>query len=80
MHMDEIKQRKHKYVTQCLSAGHTTLQVWPSDDEQSSETKMSNYRQSIKKIASDPRVVDINRHPHHEDGFVFTIDRDINND
>jgi hypothetical protein len=47
--------------------------VWPTENEASSEAKLEKYAESVKKIANDPRIVDMDEHPNKAHGFVFTI-------
>lgn len=64
------KPRKHRFVTECIKAGHSTMTVWPSDGEQSAD-----YEAKVEKIKNDPRVVNVSAAPAHANGFVFTIDK-----
>lgn len=68
--MNEVKPRRHTFVTECLTAGHKVLSVWPSPGED-----VDKFKESVLKISNDPRVEKIERVEDKHDGnlYVFTL-------
>lgn len=65
------KPRKHRWVTEALSAGDSTLSVWPSSDDITTETKKQRFLDTIAKVGNDPRVVKIEKRRHDVHNIVF---------
>lgn len=65
------KPRKHRWVTEALAAGETTLSVWPSPDEVKIERKEKNFLAVIAKIGNDPRVVKIDKRANDQYHVVY---------
>lgn len=63
--------RKHRWITETINAGDTTLSVWPSPDDIKSTTKRQRFLETIAKVGNDPRVVKVERHLHDVNGVVF---------
>lgn len=72
------KPKKHRWVTEAISAGDRILSVWPSKDDLSSKAKLDKFYETIEKIGNDPRVVDVRRVDHKEKSVVFFFDIDEN--
>lgn len=72
------KPKKHRWVTEAISAKDRTLSVWPSQDDLASKTKLTKFYDMIQKIGDDPRVVNVRRINHKVHGVVFLFDIDEN--
>ncbi len=72
------KAKKHKWVTEAISAGDKVLSVWPSPDEVASKAKLDKFYETIEKVGNDPRVVNVRRIDHKEKVVVFLFDIDEN--
>jgi len=72
------KPRKHRWVTETIKKGETTLSLWPSPDEVENPSKRERFLEVVKKVGMDPRVVDIEKHEHElfHTVFLFHIDPD----
>jgi hypothetical protein len=67
---------KHKWVTESINAKQESLSVWPTQEELANKVKLKKFFQTIEKIGSDPRVIDVERKEHleHKVVFIFKID------
>lgn len=63
--------RKHRWITETINSGDTTLSVWPSPDDVKSPAKRQRFLETIAKVGNDPRVVKVERHLHDVNGVVF---------
>ena len=63
--MNEVKPRKHPFVTECLKAGKDKLTVWPSSGED-----IEKFKASVLKITKDPRVIKVDQ---NDDKYIFTL-------
>jgi len=63
--------RKHRWVTEAINSGDTTLSVWPSPDDIKSANKKKRFLETIVKVGSDPRVVKVEKHLHDVHSVVF---------
>jgi len=72
------KPRKHRWITETISKGETTLSLWPSPDEIENTAKGNKFLETIAKVGNDPRVVSVERHDHeaYRVVFLFFIDPD----
>ena len=72
------KPRKHRWVTEALSAGDLTLSVWPSPDDIKNQTKQDRFLETIAKVGNDPRVAKVERHTHetHNVVYIFHLKND----
>lgn len=62
------KPRKHKFVTECIKSGHSTMTVWPSEGE-----ALNIFEDKLEKVKNDPRVVDVEAVEHIANGYKLTI-------
>ncbi len=69
--MNSTPQRKHRWVTEALSAGDLTLSVWPSPDDIKNNVKQRRFLETIEKVGNDPRVKGIERCDHEIHSVVF---------
>lgn len=65
------KPRKHKWVSEAISAGDAVLSVWPSPDDIKTPVKRKRFLETIAKVGNDPRVVRVERAPHDVYSVVF---------
>lgn len=63
--------RKHRWITETIVSGDTTLSVWPSPDDIKTQAKRQRFLETIAKVGNDPRVVKVERHLHDINGVVF---------
>jgi len=63
--------RKHRWVTEAITAGDIVLSVWPSPDDVKTPAKRSRFLETFAKVGNDPRVVKVERHLHDVNGVVF---------
>ena len=63
--------RKHRWSTETIAAGDTTLSVWPSPDDTKTKVKRQHFLDTIAKVGNDPRVIRVERHLHDINGVVF---------
>lgn len=68
------KPRKHRWVTEALSAGDNKLSVWPSPEDLKTESKRRRFLETVAKVGNDPRVMNVNRHDDDEYGVVYVFD------
>lgn len=72
------KPRRHRWITEALEAGENRLSVWPSPDDLKNEAKKQRFVETIAKIGNDPRVVNVERHPHDQYSVVYVFELDVN--
>lgn len=65
------RPRKHRWITETISSGDTTLSVWPSPDDVKTSAKRQSFLETIAKVGNDPRVIKVERHLHDINGVVF---------
>ena len=65
------KPRKHRWVTEAISSGDSTLSVWPSPDDIKTPAKRKRFLETIAKVGSDPRVIKVEKHLHDVHSVVF---------
>ncbi len=72
------KPRKHRWITETIKKGETTLSLWPSPDEVENTAKGNKFLETIAKVGNDPRVINVERHDHeaYRVVFLFFIDPD----
>lgn len=72
------KPRKHRWVTEALSAGDLILSVWPSPDDISDQIKQKRFLETIAKVGNDPRVTNVERHSHalYSVVYIFHLKHD----
>jgi len=67
------KPRKHPWVTEAIKSGDAKLSVWPSEDDLKNETKRQRFLETIAKVGNDPRITNVEKHPHEEHGVVYVF-------
>ena len=65
------KPRKHRWVTEAISLGDSTLSVWPSPDDIKTPAKRQRFLETIAKVGNDPRVMKIEKRRHDVHSVVF---------
>ncbi len=65
------KPRKHRWVTEAIGSGDSTLSVWPSPDDIKTEVKRKRFLETIAKVGSDPRVIKVEKRLHDVHSVVF---------
>ncbi len=70
--------KKHRWVTEAITAGDKVLSVWPSKEDLSSTIKLNKFFETVEVVGNDPRVVNVRRIDHPELVVVFLFDIDEN--
>jgi len=65
------KPRRHRWVTEALNTGDSTLSVWPSPDDIQNEKKRERFLETVAKVGSDPRVTWVEKFPHDVHTVVY---------